>query len=328
MNRIGLIKLEAKGVESVQLGGGVRRDLLRVKQTGLLDGKPLADLSGTHWVDPAGQILRMSMDAFGGMETYRTTREAALKNVTRGQFDLTEASWVPTSRRINEPYKSREIVYTLVMSGDEPAKSFPNDRRQTVTAESDPTRARIIVSAAGPDDGPQGPAEVDAQYLRPNAMIECQDARVVELAKKATFGLGDPWQKAKAITHWVHQNIKEKNFETTFAPASEVARDLTGDCTEHGVLTAAMCRAAGVPARVVVGLVYSEPKQAFGFHMWDEVYVNGRWVAVDSAFDESHVDAVHLKLTDTSLDGVSPFEAFLTVSRLFSKLTIEPVEVR
>src|SRR5262249_62368451 len=102
---------------------------------------------------------------------------------------------------------------------------------------------------------------VDRVYLRPNAMIESEDTRVASLAMRATVGLADPWQKAQAIQHWVHQNIKSKNFETTFAPASEVARDLTGDCTEHGVLTAAMCRSVGIPCRVVVGLIYSEPKQ-------------------------------------------------------------------
>ena len=328
MNRVALLKLAAKRTESVQLGGGIKRDLLRVEQTATLDDKPFADLSVVHWVDPHGQILRAFSDSFGGMEFYRTTREFALKNATRGQFDLNEASLIKVSRRINKPYESRQIVYNLVMIGNEPAKNFPNDRRQIVTPESDPTRARIVVATAGPDDGEPGPEAVDSQYSRPNAMIESEDPRVAELAKRATAGLADPWQKAAAIQHWVAENIKAKNFETTFAPASEVARDLTGDCTEHGVLTAAMCRSVGIPARVVVGLIYSEPSQAFGFHMWDEVYINRRWVAIDAAFDQSQVDAVHLKLADSSLDGVAPFEMFLSVARLFNKLTIEPVEVR
>ncbi len=328
VNRIGLVILAAKRTESVQLGGGIKRDLLHVEQTTLLDGKPIAEMSGVHWVDDRGQILRASNDSFGGMEFYRTTREFALKNATRGQFDLNEASFVKVSRRINKPYESRQILYNVAMKDDEPAKSFPADRRQSVTPESDPTRARMIVATAGPNDGEAGPEAVDAQYSRPNAMIESEDPRVVALAKRATAGLVDPWQKAAAIQHWVAENIKTKNFETTFAPASEVARDLSGDCTEHGVLTAAMCRSVGIPARVVVGLIYSEPSQAFGFHMWDEVYINRRWVAIDAAFDQSQVDAVHLKLVDSSLDGVSPFEMLLAVTRVFNKLTIEPVEVR
>ena len=62
--------------------------------------------------------------------------------------------------------------------------------------------------------------------------------------------------------------------------------------------------------------------------MWNEVYVNRRWVAVDAAFDQTQVDAVHLKLSDTSLDGVSPFETFTAVAKVATKLKIEAVEVR
>lgn len=330
VNRVCLAKMEAKRVEPVQLGGGVKMDLLRVEQEVFLDGKPMPGTSQVHWVDPNGQILRNTVDVFGGMETYRTTREAALRNVTRGQFDLTEASLVKVTRKLNNPYASREVVYNLIMKGDEPGKNFPNDRRQTITPESDPTRARLVVRSAGPDDGEPSPESqaVGPEYSRPNAMIESQDPRVVALAQKATAGLADPWQKAQAIEHWVFENIQKKNFETSFAPASEVARDLTGDCTEHSVLTAAMCRAVGIPCRVVVGLIYDDPHQAFGFHMWDEVYVNRRWVAIDAAFDQAQVDAVHLKLNDSSMDGVAPFETFLAVVRLFNKLTVEPVEVR
>jgi len=62
--------------------------------------------------------------------------------------------------------------------------------------------------------------------------------------------------------------------------------------------------------------------------MWNEVYVNRRWVAVDAAFDQSEVDAVHIKLADAGLEGVSPYESFLTVVRVMGKMTLEPLEVR
>jgi transglutaminase-like putative cysteine protease len=169
---------------------------------------------------------------------------------------------------------------------------------------------------------------VDAQFSRPNALIDSEDSVVRRLAAEAVGNVTDPWQKAVQIEHWVAQNLKEKNFSTAFAPASEVARDLTGDCTEHGVLTAAMCRAAGIPARVAVGLIYAENLGGFGFHLWNEVYVNRRWVALDAAFDQSAVDAVHIKLSDSSLEGVAPFEAFLPVVRVLGKLAIKPLEIR
>jgi transglutaminase-like putative cysteine protease len=149
----------------------------------------------------------------------------------------------------------------------------------------------------------------------------------VELAQKAVGNAIDPWDKATRIERWVHQNIRNKNFETAFAPASEVAQTLAGDCTEHGVLTAAMCRAVDIPARVAVGLIYADRLNGFGFHMWNEVYVNHRWVAIDASFDQSSVDAVHIKLADTSLDGVAPYEAFLPIVRVMGKLSLDPQEI-
>src|SRR5262249_4652708 len=162
------------------------------------------------------------------------------------------------------------------------------------------------VKTAGPTEGDGGPLDVGSQYLRPNALVTSADPKVIEHATKAVGESADPWDKAVRITHWVASNVKDKNFKTAFAPASEVAQSLAGDCTEHGVLVAAMWRAVGVPARVVIGLVYTDALGGFGFHMWNEVYVNGRWVAVDAAFDQTSVDAVHIKLSDSSLEGVSP----------------------
>ena len=62
--------------------------------------------------------------------------------------------------------------------------------------------------------------------------------------------------------------------------------------------------------------------------MWDEVYINQRWVALDPSWDETTVDATHIKLSESSLEGVAPFEAFLPVLKVAGKLQIEPLELR
>jgi transglutaminase-like putative cysteine protease len=327
-NRIGVAKLQAKQVEEVTLGGGVKRELLRVEQNNYMDNQPIPGHAQTFWVDPSGQILRNSNPTLGGMETYRTTREAALRGVSGPKFDLTAASLIRVSRPIPNPTMTREIVFDLTLKGDDPAKVFPSDRRQTLTPSTLPGAARLVVKTAGPEVGSPMPETIDPKYLRANTLITSEDKRVVALAQQATAGITDAWQKAAAIQHWVYSNVKNKNFETAFAAANEVARDLEGDCSEHSVLTAAMCRASGIPCRVVVGLLYGDSPRGFGYHMWNEVYVNDRWVAIDSAWDQSAVDAVHIKLSDSSLDGVSPYETFLAIVRVFDKLAIDPVEIR
>ena len=235
---------------------------------------------------------------------------------------------IKVARKIPKPETTRDVRYKITLKSEDPATLLPTDPRQSLKPGSKPNEALLEVKTSGPNAGPQGPESVGDEFLRANAMITSGDARVTELARAAVGNATDPWEKAKRVEHWVAKNLRDKNFSVAFAPASEVARDLSGDCTEHGVLTAAMCRASGVPARVVVGLVYAESLGGFGFHLWNEVYVNRRWVAIDASFEQDDVDAVHIKLADSSLDGVAPFETFLPIVRVLGKMSIDPLEIR
>jgi hypothetical protein len=329
LNDIGISKVKALPVETVALGGNVKRQLMRVEQN-MFDskGSPIPGMATTNWVDSGGQILRTSNEVFGGMETYRTTKEAATRGIQGTKLDLTASTMIKVRKRITEPVRTRDVVFELTTRGDELITLFPNDRRQTLTPGATPGTGKMEVKTAGPLDGQPATEPASDKYLKPNTMINSNDKLVIAHASDATKGLTDQWQKATAIQHWVFEHVKKKDFSTAFAAANEVARDLTGDCTEHSVLTAAMCRAVGIPSRVVVGLIYVEHLKGFGFHMWNEVYVNQRWVAIDAAWDQNDVDAVHIKMGDSGLDGVSPYESFLSVVKVLDKVTIEPVEIR
>lgn len=330
INVIGVRTLNARSVEDVELGGGEKRALLRIDSSvALPDGKPQPELDTTFWIDPTGQVLKSFTDVFGGFTTYRTTKEAATSTADSGRFDLIAASILRVVHKIPNPGQQRRVVYQIALTGDDPASLFPNDRRQTLRPAEDGRSATLEVATAGPEVGQPGPDAVDPQYLRANPMINSEDTLVIRATNEATRAAGtDPWARAVAINSWVARKLESKNFKTAFASAAEVVRMRSGDCTEHSVLAAAMHRAAGIPARVAVGLVYAENLGGFGFHMWNEVYVNRRWVALDPSFDQSQVDATHIKLSDASLDGVSPYEPFLAVSRVFSKMTLDPVELR
>lgn len=327
LNKIGSLKLKAVTRETIELGGRVKRELLKVEAPVFgADGKQLVESSSTLWVDDNGQILKQQSDVYGGTVFYRTTEKAA--KAPNGEVDLIAEQIVKIPQKIPTPERTRAIVYQIGLKGDDPANLFPNDRRQKIKPGRQAGTTLLEVRTAGPNDGEPGAETVGGEYLQPNPQINSADPRVVGHMKRAVGNATDPWAKATAIQHWVSRNIRAKNFTQGFANAAEVADNLTGDCTEHSVLTAAMCRAAGVPARVAIGLVYADQLGGFGFHMWNEVYVNRRWVAIDSAFDQADVDAVHLKLSDSSLDGVSPFESFEAVAKVFKKLTLRPLEIR
>ncbi len=327
LNKICDVQLQARTVEPVLLGDGSKRELLRVDQTTVVNGKPAPEFDARVYVDANGQVLKTEQDVFTGIAIFRTTKEGALAPSGPVKFDLILNTVVKVAQRIPNPEQTRHIKYRVYLKDSDISQVIPNDLRQTVTKDATKSAA-LEVKTTGPLDGAPSTEEVAEQFLKPNVLVGSDDARVRSHSERATRGVVDPWEKATRINHWVFQNIRKKNFGLAFAGAAEVARDLSGDCTEHAVLAAAMCRASGIPSRVVVGLIYVDNIEGFGYHMWDEVYVNHRWIALDPSWDQSNVDATHIKVSDSSLEGVSPFDAFLPLVRVMGRLSIEPIEIR
>jgi transglutaminase-like putative cysteine protease len=99
--------------------------------------------------------------------------------------------------------------------------------------------------------------------------------------------------------------------------AVDVLEHKVGDCNEHAVLAAALLRAAGVPARLAVGVVYFEGR--FYYHAWLEVYY-GRWMAVDPLSGQIPADATHIRFLTGGLSRQSD------MVRVIGRLKIEVVE--
>ncbi len=329
LNKVCDQTLIAKSLEPTVLGDGSKRDLLRVDLTTEVDGKHRPEYDSRVFVDPKGQVLKSEQDIMGGMVYYRTSREAALAPAGSVRFNMIAETMVKVPRPISNPDQTRQVRYRVTLKKQDPSQVFPIDARQSVKKEEGATNSAIVeIRSVGPIDGTPIGGEISPQYLQPNALINSDDIRVRSLASEITRGIVDPWEKARAINGWVYEKIRQKDFKVAFASAADVARNLQGDCSEHSVLAAAICRASGIPSRVVVGLIYVEDAGGFGYHMWDEVFVNSRWIAIDPSWNQTTVDAVHIKLSDSSLDGVAPFEAFLPVALVEGQLAIEPIEVR
>ncbi len=328
LNQIGKTVLEAKQVEPVKLGGGTTLELLRIDSVVLgSDGSKFPGMDTKYWVDSEGQVLTSLTDLLGGTAAYRTTKEAALAAI-ESPFDLVRASVVPVTNRLTRPEATRSAVYRLQLTGeDRPEVVFPTDDRQKTEVASDGS-IYLRVKTVGPGQADATVAEVAPEFLEASPYLNSEDPEVMALARRAAGKAADPWSKAVAVQDWVSKNIRRKNFEVSRATARDVARTLEGDCTEHAVLAAAMCRTLGIPSRVVIGLLYVDDLRGFGSHMWNEVLINGQWVAIDPTFGQSEVDAVHLKVGDSSLSGVTAEELYLSIVRVFSKLKIEPIEVR
>jgi transglutaminase-like putative cysteine protease len=164
------------------------------------------------------------------------------------------------------------------------------------------------------------------EYLASCHYINSDDAGVKEMARKAAGAETDPWQKARRLERWVKQALRPDNA-APLVPAGQVARTLRGDCRLYALLTAALCRAEGIPARTAVGLLYVEKagRPYLGFHMWAEVWVDGRWLGLDATLGQGRVGAAHVKIADHSWHDTHSLTPLLPVARVLGKIKVEVV---
>lgn len=62
-------------------------------------------------------------------------------------------------------------------------------------------------------------------------------------------------------------------------------RDLKGICYDYSALFAAMKRSEGIPIKLVKGYT----THVNGYHAWNEIFVNGKWIVVDSTSDAAYL---------------------------------------
>jgi hypothetical protein len=142
-------------------------------------------------------------------------------------------------------------------------------------------------------------AAIDTSLLGMSDYIQPYDARVIRTAQSITAALQDTLEKAHALNQWVFTNVKkEKGLD--IVRSLDILRDLRGDCDEHTKLFTALARSTGIPTQINTGLVFKD--QAFRYHSWPSVFVNGVWNDLDPTFGEDAADATHISLVRGDFD--------------------------
>jgi hypothetical protein len=283
------------------------------------------------WLDKDLQPVRtqFELSGIGKLTLERTTEQVATKRGTNLP-DIMESQLIRLNRRLPDGYDTRDAVYRITIQGDKDAGStFARDSRQKVVNAKGNTFELHIKTFEEPS--PNGKAaRVKDEFLKSNYFINCKDDRVRSFAGQAVGQETSAWQKALRIENWVHRHmnqVKHEDYTEALATADHVARTLEGDCTEYAMLTAAMCRAAGVPSRTAVGLVYVDMQRGpvLAFHMWTEVYVQGQWAPVDATRGRGFVGATHLKIADQSWHDVHDLKPLVPILRVVGKAKVEVI---
>jgi hypothetical protein len=281
------------------------------------------------WLDDDLQVVRtqVEMPLLGTLVLYRTNKLVATQRVKQ-YVDIGLTSHIPLNKRIDLPYTKESAVYRVTVSKDiNPETTFVQDERQQIKNIKGNT-FELHVQASHERQAADSTAQVSDEFLKSCYFINSNDAKVRERTRQAVGTETDPWQKVVRIEKYVREHMDRHRINGALTTADDVARTMEGDCKNHSVLAAAMCRAAGVPSRTAVGLIYANDAQrgpVMAFHMWTEVWVKGQWLPFDATFGLDSVSATHLKITDVSWQDEQSLKPLLPVVKVLGKLSIQVI---
>ena len=277
-------------------------------------------LDATMWVTETGEVVREE-SPLGMVVLKEDAQQATLLGAPgAARADLLEiGSVVPRSKfPIPDPTAVVRLRIRLDGAGNLLARPDVSGAGQTLLP-GNTLEVRVATLKA------TQPLDPDArEYLAPEPFLESDDPAIRAEAAKAIAGVEGAALRAEKLVRYVHALI-EKRPTISLPSAAEVLRTRVGDCNEHTVLYVAMARAAGIPARIAVGLVYL--LGAFHYHAWAEAYVEdpagrGQWLPVDPTLNQFPADATHIRLVRGGLEQ----QAALVAS--IGKIKIETLDVQ
>ncbi len=168
----------SNGIETVIMGDGSTRSLLRVEQTTKVDGKPKPEFDIKVWVDSDGQVLKQEQDLLGGYIQYRTTKKAAQSPGGPFQFDLIAGTVIKIASTITNPDRTRNVQYRITLSDGDPAQRDS----QRFTPDRHAGRGQEVGDSRGQELGALGRrarhGRSRSQYLRsPMCLLRATTAR-------------------------------------------------------------------------------------------------------------------------------------------------------
>jgi len=230
------------------------------------------------------------------------------------------------------------ITYYLSLTDDKKTDkplSIPTTDSQTVRMEN---KGNVIVTVK-PATVPEGSAfpykgkdKIILTALKPGRFVQSDNKKIIALARKAVGDTRDAAGAARKIEAFVADYIEAGDLSVGYASAAEVAEFKKGDCSEFAVLTAAMCRAVGIPAQVVMGIAYIKDyrgiQNSFGGHAWVQAYLGGRWIGLDASFKKADLGGFgpgHIALSVGNGDPEDFFALVTTVGRFkIDKIELNP----
>lgn len=305
----------------------------RGRRVSVVMQSPIGEMELVSWVDENGSPVRaqVPMPGLGNLEILASDQKTALSDFVPPELFL--ATTVKANRSIDR--KATRVKYRISSKEkDTTIGELPDYAGQSATVKPDGSAEVIVRRALHGMSGanPKGADKIDlSEYLDGNLMININDPMLQSLSRRASKGEKDPFALADNLRRFVTDYVENKNLNIGFATASEVCRNREGDCSEHGVLLAALGRLCGLPSRVVVGVVYLSAfggqSDVFGYHLWTQFYIDKRWIDFDAALRETECSPIRIAFATSSLKNTGMADLSLPLINKIGAIDIEILEV-
>lgn len=136
--------------------------------------------------------------------------------------------------------------------------------------------------------------------LLPTTDIQSDSQVIVDLVDSITQGLANDLDKSTAIHDYVAGQIVydakafiDGSYKLNDHDALLTLYMKTAVCEGYSNLTAALHRAAGIPARKIIGEGIQNGSIFTGVinHAWNEVLIDGKWILIDTTWDAGYLNS-------------------------------------
>lgn len=146
----------------------------------------------------------------------------------------------------------------------------------------------------------------ESVYLTSSQPVYWDDQTLMAKLAESLFDRTDTdYQKVEKAYDYVIKNIKyDKNkinvISNSYIPSiDETIVSGQGICYDYTALFAGLMRSQGIPTKLVKGYT----KGVDVYHAWNEVYVNGSWITIDTTFDAVYFEkSVAVKMVKNQMN--------------------------
>jgi Transglutaminase-like superfamily len=205
----------------------------------------------------------------------------------------------------------------FTVNSDDPEFSLPNTSSQKVKNLRVSKGVTAVQLVTGNFSSVKTP--IKPEYTADSRFIDTTNKLLIEHAKPL-LTLPDKEKKYYGETT-VKSLITNIQTGTPLLTSNQILAVQSGDCVQASVLLTALFRTARIPARSVMGLVYANKYEGkmnrFVYHMWTEVFIQGRWFIADATQPSRETrQAKYIALSYHSLKSESPLDYAAALSHI------------